>query len=67
MVEPGPNFSVADVCRGWVDGLRNAGQEVAVFNLADRLAYYPSSSCEDLPQWRIRLDEAMASLTSINR
>jgi spore maturation protein CgeB len=44
VVEPGPNFSVADVCRGWVEGLRNAGCEVAVFNLADRLGYYEQAN-----------------------
>ena len=43
VVEPGPNFSVADVCRGWVDALRQLGHEVVSFNLADRLTFYETA------------------------
>lgn len=40
VIRPGPNFSVADVCRGWVKGLRDNGVTVADFNLDDRLNFY---------------------------
>lgn len=38
-VEPGPNFSVADVHTGWTEALRRGGHEVANFNLGDRLQF----------------------------
>lgn len=40
VVEPGPNFSVQDVYRGWVAGLKAAGATVAGINLSDRLNFY---------------------------
>ncbi len=40
VVEPGPNFSVADVHRGVVAGLRANGVDARSFNLADRLSFY---------------------------
>lgn len=40
--EPGPHFSVADVCEGWSEALRAAGQDVFRFNLGDRLTFYNS-------------------------
>lgn len=40
LVHPGPDFSVNDVCVGWMEGLREAGAEVAVFNFNDRLVFY---------------------------
>jgi spore maturation protein CgeB len=40
MVHPGPWFSVGDVYRGWVRGLREAGCQVLNFNLNDRLEFY---------------------------
>lgn len=40
VVHPGPEWSVADVHRGWVEALRAAGQQVHEFNLGDRLAFY---------------------------
>ena len=39
-VEPGPAFSVADVHRGWVRGLVDAGADVVSLNLGDRLDFY---------------------------
>lgn len=39
-VHPGPHFSVHDVYRGWVAGLRACGQQVAEYNLGDRLNAY---------------------------
>jgi len=40
VVRPGPNFSVQDVCRGWVRAFRQLGHDVADVNLDDRLTYY---------------------------
>lgn len=40
VVHPGPDFSVADVHRGWVDALRELGCEVGVYNTNDRLMFY---------------------------
>jgi len=40
VAHPGPDFSVADVFTGWVEGLRELGEQVHVFNLADRLSFY---------------------------
>ncbi len=39
-VEPGPNFSVADVHDGWVSALRYMGAKVDNINLGDRLDFY---------------------------
>lgn len=46
MVEPGPAFSVLDVCRGWAGGLRQAGCQVATFNFGDRLDFYTAAHVE---------------------
>lgn len=43
---PGPNFSVADVHSGWVEALRELGQQVDVFNLDDRLNFYDGAMLE---------------------
>jgi hypothetical protein len=51
---PGADFSVADVHRGYVKGLRQLGCQVAEFNLNDGLAFYASIVIdgEKLPaQW----------------
>lgn len=40
VVHPGPAFSVADVHRGWVKALRQAGCQVVDFNLNDRADFY---------------------------
>lgn len=40
VAQPGPEWSVQDVYSGWVEGLRNAGQQVFEFNLNDRLVFY---------------------------
>ena len=40
VVHPGPHFSVGDVHRGWVKGLRANGCQVLDFNLNDRLDFY---------------------------
>lgn len=40
MVDPGPNFSVADVHRGWSKAMEAAGCEVMNANFAARLEWY---------------------------
>lgn len=37
VVHPGPHFSVADVYRGWCEGLAANGETVIEYNLGDRL------------------------------
>lgn len=44
---PGPQFSVQDVYAGWIEALRELGQQVAPFNLDDRLAFYSNALIED--------------------
>ena len=39
-VQPGPEFSVLDVHRGWVEALRKAGHLVVDINLSERLEFY---------------------------
>lgn len=46
VVHPGPSFSVQDVYDGWVEGLRECGETVAVFNLGDRLNAYGNALLE---------------------
>jgi spore maturation protein CgeB len=43
IAHPGPAFSVHDVYVGWVEALRELGQQVYAFNLDDRLAFYDST------------------------
>jgi spore maturation protein CgeB len=43
VVRPGPHFSVADVARGWVKGLRAIGCTVLDFNFDDRLNFYSAA------------------------
>jgi len=38
-VEPGPEFSVADVHRGWLRALQRTDHEVRNFNLSDRITF----------------------------
>lgn len=37
---PGPNFSVMDVYKGWVDAFQALGQHTRVYNLDTRLAFF---------------------------
>jgi spore maturation protein CgeB len=46
VLEPGPAFSVLDVCRGWEKGLAQAGCHVATFNFGDRLDFYTNAHVE---------------------
>lgn len=47
VAQPGPAFSVADVYAGWVEALRELGEQVAEFNLDARLTFYGSAKFED--------------------
>lgn len=63
VVEPGPWFSVKDVCDGWVSGLREAGCQVVTFNLGDRLDFYSNALLERFGETRRAFnDEAAAAL-----
>lgn len=42
-VRPGPNFSVADVHRGWLKAFEQLGVQVVDFNLDDRLSFYETA------------------------
>jgi glycosyltransferase involved in cell wall biosynthesis len=43
MVEPGPNFSVSDVHKGWVGALAGLGCNVGNLNFSDRLSFYQTA------------------------
>lgn len=46
-IHPGPNFSVADVFRGWLLGLQANGVETGAYNLDARLTFFGSCSVPD--------------------
>lgn len=48
-VAPGPDFSVADVHRGWCEALYQLGHQVTDFNLSDRLNFYSRARLEVEP------------------
>lgn len=43
---PGPNWSVADVYRGWSRGLRAAGAEIVEYGFHDRLWFFQNAQIE---------------------
>jgi spore maturation protein CgeB len=43
VVEPGPHFSVADVCNGWTKGFRQLGAQVVQYNHSDRLYWHEAA------------------------
>ena len=47
VVAPGPNFSVADVYRGWAEGLAALGVETRLFELDNLLHWYSSAHQKD--------------------
>jgi spore maturation protein CgeB len=49
VAHPGPEFSVHDVYTGWVEALRELGQQVLEFNLSARLTFYNSALIEIEP------------------
>lgn len=50
VAHPGPQFSVADVYAGWVEALRELGNHVIEYNLAERLTFYDSALIEISPR-----------------
>lgn len=56
VVHPGPAFSVADVHRGWVAGLRSNGCEVLDFNFDARLDFYSQVALHRDGEWTKALD-----------
>nr|MDT0658026.1 glycosyltransferase [Micromonospora sp. DSM 115978] len=64
VVQPGPNFSVADVYTGWCEALRDAGERVSRYNLDERLTLYGSVLVEtDEPGQFRRAFDAPAAIT----
>lgn len=47
VIHPGPNFSVADVFKGWIRGLHQLGIETGAFNLDDRLNFFSRALVRD--------------------
>jgi spore maturation protein CgeB len=58
-VEPGPNFSVADVHRGWVKALKAAGHQVANMSFAARLEFYEKARTDPDGRERFTTEEAV--------
>jgi spore maturation protein CgeB len=48
LIQPGPDFSVADVHRGWLKALRKLGHDVMSYATNDRLAFYGQILFNDL-------------------
>lgn len=46
VIHPGPNFSVADVFRGWLIGLQENGVDVGAYNMDDRLNFFGAAMLE---------------------
>ena len=46
LVHPGPEFSVHDLYVGWAEALRELGEHVLEYNMADRLTFYDSVAIE---------------------
>lgn len=40
IVHPGPDFSVADVYRGWIKSMRKLGHQIMTYNTNERLTFY---------------------------
>lgn len=62
VVAPGPHFSVADVYRGWAEGLAAMGVEVRLFELDKLLQWYGSAHQQVDGEWvqPYSSDEAVA-------
>ena len=46
LIQPGPNFSVADVHTGWAEALRGLGEEVMEYELDRRLTFFDMALVE---------------------
>lgn len=62
VVGPLADFSVADVARGWVNGLRSVGVQTAHFDLSTQLSWFLSAAVEDQ---RLGIEKAKSAV-SIN-
>lgn len=51
VVDPGVDFSPADMASGWTKGFRHAGCETVEFNLADRLVFYSAAHMDRDGTW----------------
>lgn len=56
VVRPGPAFSVADVARGWVRGMKSLGCNVYDFAFDDRLDFYSQIALNKDGEWREAVD-----------
>lgn len=64
-IQPGPNFSVADVHTGWVEALRELGEQVVSYNLDARLTFYDVALREDGPGRFVRMLPDTESVTRL--
>jgi len=60
VVAPGPNFSVADVYRGWAEGLAALGVETRLFELDKLLSWYGSAHVHKDGEWVRPYDNVQA-------
>lgn len=66
--QPGPNFSVHDVYTGWVEGLKEQGQQVIEFPFCDVLTFYGNVLMEvGEGQLRQALDSEAATTMATDR
>jgi spore maturation protein CgeB len=61
VVHPGPNFSVADVHRGWVRGLNANGYDVAEYNLDNRLEFFSNAYLPQDDTFRLAFTQEQAN------
>lgn len=67
-IHPGPNFSVADVFRGWILGLQAQGVEVGAYNLDARLTFFSTAHVpdEDTGEFRQAFGENQAAQLALD-
>lgn len=60
VVDPGVDFSPADMARGWAKGFREVGCDVVEFNLADRAVFYAGAHMDRNGTWARAFDPETA-------
>ena len=67
-IHPGPNFSVADVFRGWLLGLEANGVETGAYNLDARLTFFSTAHIpdEDTGEFRAAFGETQAAQLALD-
>lgn len=67
VAHPGPSFSVQDVFNGWLEAFRELGQQVAEYNLGERLTFYDAALLET-PERELRkaLSAEQATQLAVN-